>query len=258
MKTIIQVWTHKCVNISPDASSWGLGDILRGTIKLYQLCKENNYRFIVDMQLHNLSNYLVHRKHEYSDLIQQNKDNILFVYNDELENYIFNNDKNILYFFTNSYCNENLDYEKEFIQNLLTPNHQLKEYISNKILDIPDNYNILHYRLGDDDLVRNENNHQYDVYLNHLKKNIEENDVFISDSNYFKKIVCRDDTQIRMVDVLPRHIGYDGEPLNDTLFEFFLITKCQKIKTYSKYSWISGFVYWIHKVYDIPLVSIAL
>ena len=48
MKTIIQVWTHKVCNLTTtdDYAFWGIGDMIRGTIKLYQLCKRLNYKFI--------------------------------------------------------------------------------------------------------------------------------------------------------------------------------------------------------------------
>ena len=37
MKTIIQVFTHKCINMPQDNINnfWGLGDMIRGTINLY-------------------------------------------------------------------------------------------------------------------------------------------------------------------------------------------------------------------------------
>ncbi len=38
MKKIIIVWTQKCVNLKK--SYWGLGDLIRGTLKLYQLSKK--------------------------------------------------------------------------------------------------------------------------------------------------------------------------------------------------------------------------
>jgi hypothetical protein len=54
------------------------------------------------------------------------------------------------------------------------------------------------------------------------------------------------------------HFGYQKRPteIMETLFELFLIMDAKRIKTYSVYTWISGFVYWIHKIYDIPLEQI--
>lgn len=76
----------------------------------------------------------------------------------------------------------------------------------------------------------------------------------MSDSRKFKCIASVNYKNIIYLDTEPKHIGYESnESLTDTLFEFFLITKSKKIKTYSKYEWISGFVFWAHKIYDIPL-----
>ena len=81
MKTIIQVWTHKCTNHIQDNINgfWGLGDMIRGTIKLYQLCKKYNYNYIVDIRLHSISNFLNQMENPYSQLILDNADNIEFV-----------------------------------------------------------------------------------------------------------------------------------------------------------------------------------
>ena len=44
--------------------------------------------------------------------------------------------------------------------------------------------------------------------------------------------------------------------IRDTLIEFFLLKNANKITTYSIYDWVSGFVNWISKIYDIQLLSI--
>ncbi len=55
-----------------------------------------------------------------------------------------------------------------------------------------------------------------------------------------------------MFDTIPAHLGDHNhcDLIKDTLFEFFLVTKCKKIRTYSNNGWVSGFVYWIHKIYE--------
>lgn len=259
MKTVIQVWTHTCVNTP--GSFWGLGDILRGTLQVYQLCKKYNYNFIVDIQLHNLSNHLVNHSHEYMQIIQDNKDNIEFIHPPVLEDFILNNKNKLIYFFTNglpSFCDENLDNDsKNFIKNVLTPNDTLNKYISTTLKKIPDNYNILHYRLGDEELVK-KNTFTYISYIDQLIKNVEDNDLLLSDSKIFKCMVkTLNHKNLIMFETEPKHIGYESsESLHDTLFEFFLITKSKNIKTFSRYGWISGFVFWAHKIYNIPLKQI--
>ena len=44
MKTLIQVWTQKIKNVNKNedysGSYWGFGDMLRGSIRMYQIAKE--------------------------------------------------------------------------------------------------------------------------------------------------------------------------------------------------------------------------
>ena len=143
------------------------------------------------------------------------------------------------------------------MKKILTPNSDLKDFISKTLQNIPDNYNIIHYRLGDEELVRNKSNNNINKYIEHFKNNIEKNDVLLSDSSFFKNVIKNLECNTIMLDVIPKHIGYNiDESLKDTLLEFFLISKAVKIKTYTVYQWTSGFVKWISKIYDIPLTKI--
>lgn len=258
MKTIIQVFTNICVNMPQDNTNnyWGLGDMIRGTIKLYQLCKEKNYNFIVDLHLHSISKYLTIEDNPYQQLIEDNKNNIEFVEN--IENYINMKDSSeIIYFFTNSQCDLNITSDtKEFIKKLLTTNDEFNLYFNSKINEIPyNNYNIIHFRLGDDELVRKIIK-DYNIYYNLLLKNKEDNDILISDSIIFKNDI-KEKYNIFIFDTNPQHIGYekDSDSLKDTLFEFLIMKNAMKIKTYSHYGWISGFTFWISKIYGIPLIN---
>ena len=53
------------------------------------------------------------------------------------------------------------------------------------------------------------------------------------------------------------HLGVsnDYNSIQHTLFEFLLISKASKIKSYSSYSWISGFAHIISFIYNIPIIS---
>jgi hypothetical protein len=241
-------------------SFWGLGDILRGTIFLFEFCKKNNYKFIVDLQLHSLSKYLITQTHEHMELVKNNKDNIMFVPEDNIENYIKYFESDVVYFFTKAgTCNRNFLEEdtKEFMKQLLTPNDFLEKYMNEKFEKPSQRYNIIHFRLGDDELVSNHYlclDTYVDTYISILQNNLEPNDILISDSKRFKEIIKKQ-FNISMFENNPKHIGYHSE-LEDTLFEFFLLIKSDKIKTYSVYDWISGFVFWGHLIYDIPLVCI--
>jgi hypothetical protein len=82
----------------------------------------------------------------------------------------------------------------------------------------------------------------------------EENDILVTDTKSLKQYLYLN-SDIFIFDTKICHLGLcvDSDAVRDTLFEFFLITQCSKIKTYCKIHHISGFVKWISKVYDIPI-----
>jgi hypothetical protein len=112
----------------------------------------------------------------------------------------------------------------------------------------------LHYRLSDNEFLKNEEDLEYDNYYMHLKTYKEPNDIFISDTLKLKRYIFLND-DIFMFDTKICHLGLstDSDEIRDTLFEFFLITKASKIKTHCKIHEMSGFVKWISQIYDIPI-----
>jgi hypothetical protein len=262
-KTVIHVFTQSVNNLTTDDVNnfWGLGDIIRGTIALFQLSKKYNFNLIVDTQLHPISNYFKHDRHQYSDFILQNKDNVSFIYPDALENYIINNNENVLFFLTNDLFHEPITDEcKEFIKNLLIPNAEFEEYIQSIITSKPppENYNILHCRLGDSYLVRNDSNNNFNEVKEQIFKYSEYNDILMSDSNTFREDIMINNSNIFLYHIHVAHMGvqFHSKYIKDTLFEFILVTRSKKIKTYSVYSHLSGFVKIVNEIYNIPLVRI--
>jgi hypothetical protein len=80
-KTIIHVWTQDFLELDGSKSKefFGFGDLIRCSIQLYKLCKCMNYNFILDISLHPISQFYNEYKHEYSELISQNKDKIYHI-----------------------------------------------------------------------------------------------------------------------------------------------------------------------------------
>jgi hypothetical protein len=256
-KTVILVWTQKVNNLGEE-HFWGLGDILRGTMSMFQYSKKYNFCLIVDIQLHPISKFLKVNTHEYSDFVLENKDNIPFVFEDKIEEYLINND-NVVYLFTNSFLIEGVTQEcKDFMKTILTPTDEFEKYMQ-KIytqFSIPVNYNIIHFRLGDNYLIHN-NNCDFQKCINIMNSNIEQNDILISDSFKFKEEIIHRNYKVNLFMIPITHLGYyKHNDIRDTIFEFFLITKSSKIKTYTCYSHISGFVNMASIIYDIPLRSI--
>lgn len=252
-KTVILVISQ---NVKGMGGYWGLGDIIRGMITTYLISKKLYCDYIIDIQLHPISKFLKNNDHTYSQLIYDNKDSIFFQQNPE--EYIKNHDSNIIFFNTNVDTNYIItDDCKNYIKNIFTPNNELYEYIRYYMNNIPYNpYNILHYRLGDSDIV---DNHEIDmrIFIDNFLMNKEDNDVLISDSNKFKKLM-REKNNVHTFDFEIGHIGVEKDNLKikNTLCEFFIMSKAQKIKTYSTYDHISTFVLSSSKIYDIKLINL--
>ncbi len=265
VKYVIQTLILKACN-RPVDDFWGLGDIIRGTIQLYQLSKKYNFVLIVDKQHHPISNYLINREHQHSELIKSYKNKVPFVDIDNCEDFIlkyvkYSKNKNTgLIFFTNDFFHGPITEDcKAFIKYHFTPNTEFMNYINEKMSVIPfKEYNILHYRFGDDDLIKKIKNNKLNLnsIINDINKyhSEEQNTILVSDSSYLKKM-AKDSTKIFMFDSVLAHMGC-SDNIKDTLFEFFLITNSKKIKTYSVYWWISGFVKISNDIFDVPLERI--
>ena len=270
MKTVIFTWSQN-FNIDKDHLEkynhlnetnffFGLGDLIRASIKLYSLSKKMNFHLIVDLQLHPISSFLKVEKHEYSFLVLKNKNNIDYVCYGAVQDYINTKpDDSISFIFTNDFFDGEITEDiKKFIKNILQPTDIFQKFINKKLDKIKYKpYQILHYRLNDDEFLNKNVNfeNKYKNLFNQFLKIKEERDVFISDTKSFKDYIFQNNGNIMMFDNKVCHLGLstDKDAIRDTLFEFFLITYSSKIKTYCKIHTMSGFVKWISKIYDIPV-----
>jgi len=255
-KTVIMVWKQSFFNLSQD-NFWGLGDLIRGVIGLFKICKKYNFKMIADLSLHPLSQFLKYEDHQYSNIVRDTHNSIPFVMSNIVESYIINKlytegmdyvciCSNMSLSSYESECSEELS---EFIKNIFCPNDMFCEYLrkfSRK------DYSIIHYRLGD---YCDKGNYDYKNAYDHLLRHYKESDIFITDSQKFKDIVRRDNVNIDVLNTKVCHIGYNScyEDLRDTLVEFFMIINSKGIRSFSTYGWISGFVYVIHYVFKVPL-----
>jgi hypothetical protein len=257
MKKIILCWKQKFINY-PN-SFWGLGDIIRGTISTYQLCKKLNIEFVLDNCLHPISKFLEYNnKEKYIS----SYDNILFIPAGHLITFISKfNQCNTLVFMTNEFPLEEPNTDCiNFIKQILKPNNILYRSINRYIERLPTNYTIQHFRLDDSDFKINQNDDYYEKLYNISKNNYIDSDILISSSNYFKDYI-KGKKYITVSECIPSHIGYetDYNKIKDTLIEFYILTKASKIKTHNQYGnndGFSGFVNWINKIYNVEIILI--
>ena len=260
MKTIIQAWTHECHNVEtgPGKLYWGLGDLVRSTMFLHQYCRSKGYRFIVDYQCHPVSSFLVKQNHDFEAFVYENKERIPFVSRGKVIPFIEESTDEIILLFACEFCKEPLpDETLTFIKSILVPNKGLQSMINQHLGMLPANFGILHVRLGDEAMAGQLTPNAVGKAIKIVQKHGTSNDLFITDSDTLKKAV----TELGLIRVFNLKIGHLGickepEVVQDTLVEFFIIASATKITTYTIYPWISSFVYWISKVYDVPLKSV--
>lgn len=254
-KTVIFVWTQHCCNIrvSNKENFFGIGDMIRGMIATYEICRKLEFDFYIDIQHHPLSQCLENPDHRYQSFVKQQKDEVWFVPRErDLEKFLktTNHPQNIICMMTNNYY-ENIHPIIQTELCYLFTQHQKPEFETYyketlKSLQLDPSYEILHFRLGDFHMVRNE---ECPVTFESLKPLFEKyhkpNQLVISDNKIWKEYLKTQHTDITIFAVSQiGHFGYhnDYESIRDTLVEFLLVLNSSRIYTYSVYPWRSGFV----------------
>ena len=239
--------------------------MLRGVCGVYESCRRLGYKYILDIANHTISNFFEISDHYYSETIKANKDNIrieLFGSYRELDNFITSHlkDKEYIYFMTHCslfvYQTPLSEDCRNFIKKTLTPKKEFQEFLDAHMPSSP--YNVIHYRLGDEALLRGNKSNIDTVYAN-LQHHGKTGDILLSDSAYFKEYVKINlPDRFTILDTQQCHVGRatDMNALRDTLFEFIVAMRANSIKTYSIYCWISGFINTISHIYGVSVVSI--
>jgi len=273
-KTVIQVYKQNFqdkdkiqLEIGQYDIMAGLGDCIRGTITLYKLSKIYGFNLIIDFRYHPIGNYIDTKNLEHANDVNNNIDDVKFIfYLHNLKNYILNNNNNIIYLHTNAWyddkdiyntntINSMLEDEQNFMKNIFKPNNILNEIIVNRYNNY-NNYNIIHFRLGDNGLIHQNNisNEELIKFENIFNKYYEKNDILICDNIIFKNYI-KSKYNVNTLDIEICHLGNTSNIncIEGTLIDFFIQSKANKIKSYSIYYWISGFIHWNAKIYNIPI-----
>jgi hypothetical protein len=274
-KPVIMVWCKTDSGTHPNGSikSYGLGDLLRGTIYLYQQSLKFGFNFMVDIRMHPISKYLMENTHSYIDYVNANLNKMQIMNCHECDNFniIYNaslhNDDPLL-ICTNIFCDVKLTMEcKQFMKMLLTPNENFANYINqqNSLHGVSVPYSIIHVRLGDDEFVKDKRNMStIEDVAKIIKEHAVPSDILITNSFRLKEHVKSNQPGIAMFNTRPMHLGElstifgenVSESFEETLYEFFSLRNSSNIKTYSVYDWVSGFVKFASIIYDIPLFDL--
>ena len=244
MKTVIQVYKIGYTNVEcNDRDNYhGIGDFLRSTLGMYRLSKIYNFRLFVDYSLHPIHKYIESHTHEHTRIVKETPIQ-LFCGKDAILEHVDSEDITVFFgwFGMEVYKVPITPEECTFMKSILVPTKSMQEYIDLKMREIPyKNFNIIHYRLGDDELVRSS---LRNYTMTHITENIEPNTVLISDSARFKKTVSESNLDVFMFNDNVYHLGYSkDDDIKHTVFEFFLLKNAYHIKSYTVYHWESGFV----------------
>lgn len=122
-------------------------------------------------------------------------------------------------------------------------------------------YNVLHIRLGDEQLLGNPSSSKdedYAILYDYLKAYFENNHLLLlSDSPSFREY-AKKKNNFYILPIKPTHFGIetDTDSLFDIITEFFSMQKALIIYSYSVYNWDSGFAKAASLIFNVPMVRI--
>lgn len=282
LKKIVNIYQQNYLN----AKCCGIGDFLRGSVCLYQLCKLNNIIFEMDISHHPISKF-IYIDTSNNNIIDTSNNIIEIDYNNishyKSLNYIFGGKQRVKdsYNFYKKFiddinnidmevypllCNsfpiwENTHIYKNFEFKIL-PTNIMRVHIKNFLNKYnlkKKQYNIIHIRNGDQYLIDKQIIDRPKVYkiiniIKYIRKNYNNKYVVISDCNDLKLILKKvfPDIIIHFNNI--SHLGNKNtdESYINTIIDFFLISYSSRVFNISSYEWGSGFSEWNAYIHNIP------
>ena len=258
--TLVFVWTQTVTNRIKTAKHgfWGLGDAIRGMLSAYQFSKKNRCEFAIDPHRHPFYHFLT--PSVSNPLFRSTGRDVAVPFQGD-DGGALDSLKLVLVpgtvtpIFCNMYPAEPLlSDEKRLIRDLLVIKPEYR-------LDLPPyGYSVLHVRVGDEGIDGVLPAKTLATYVNLVTKYLVDGDVICSDSVQLKRHVAATCPGIRVFvnDRRSGHVGYDTDPalLQNTLDDLQIVLGAKRVFTYSAYCWVSGFVTWGTKCFDIPLIDV--
>lgn len=177
----------------------------------------------------------------------------------ELINFLLKNKNKKVYINTNKVPNQNKITEdiKQTIKKLFEFNEDFENLFNNSLNKLPKNFDVYHYRLGDNVFKNDTDNLDIIVNSFNIREKSNQNDIFLISYSLNLKNKIYDIYKNNKVFVFLNKPYHTRDNSNDvyTLIDFFLVTKAQNIYCYSKYFWISNFVFWTSNIFNIKLID---
>ena len=256
----------------------GIGDYIRGSFCLLQICIAHGLRFDMNLTNHPISKFLTTSPEQQMESIDFNQVGFYQESNFPRDNRKFHS--NFINYINGASCNNGTHYlltnafhiseitpfHKKVVRSKLEPNEFLKTQIS-FVMEakdlIPKEYETIHIRTGDRYLV-----HKIDIHKNEhdiigkvsqviqSKINMNRKTLLVSDCSQLKHVLLQRFPQLVAREIKITHIG-EGVKNNDTtvlstLIDFFLLANSSKIISMSPYGHGTGFSQQCSILYDIP------
>ena len=288
----------KVINCFYEGADGGFGDFLRGSVNLFNHCMSKGRDFDVNINKHPINKYFrptedEHKEFDIDDLALKAKGMKNFIYSlkkltqhsiisikPQETKYIFSNhhpcltDSNDIINYLNSIPPIN-NRCCAFLQKRLQFTDQINSSVDNCLKQeglSPVGYNIIHFRLGDQNSFSDHGKNLEELYKDCLAKcfiKSNEDDkpiIVLSDSNDLKKYL-KENNKSLPIHILHLESGHTQSKPSDfsgelkltddgifhAVFDMKLITLANSVESHSVYNHGSGFVYWLAKIFSVPI-----
>lgn len=245
------------VKVTEYDNIWGLGDIIRGLIGVYQLCKKNNFQLYYNIDLHPVAKFLDNDSSHF-EYINEHQNEIYFYNN---ENDIINNlhaDKPLLLLSNLKFKDELTEDCISYVKRFLNTNRFFNQRVSNDNIYFNEHsYSVLHYRIagirGDQKQFFHKKN--FHNYLQHINKYYQNNMIVLCDNQEFKDTL---DPRIKTSKSLIGHFGIETN--DEIMFGILLdmhLMKHANIIYYHPTNGPSGLIKIINYLWKIKLIKLV-
>ena len=276
IKKIIHIYQLQYINRK---TNFGLGDFLRGSFCLLQICNKYGIQFDIDVSNHPMSNYVEGQlKNHHIDYNNIEIESCFETTTNPIKDYklIMKTLKTIntenYYTCSNTFPPFEIKQpEIEFIKSRLQPNMTMKTAIEqemNELNLISNHFSVIHIRSGDNFLLGNNILIQdwikkmFDM-LSVILYNNTNKYLILSDNNQLKQLFKKYDNcvvQIKPITHLGEQRQLKDEEVKNTMLDFYLMSQSKHIYAVTVYGHGTGFSKWcsvLHNIpYDIKVISV--
>jgi hypothetical protein len=271
----------------------GFGDYLRGCFCLYQVAKILDLEFDMDMKNHPMSKFLFDYTENtttttsvnYNEVCRFNNDNYVGIdlkhyknkspeFLNELINHLNSINEEDYYLFSNAFpiFSRFRNEARQFIKSKIVPNEMMQQNIRLRMKNLGlkrKRYSVIHLRVGDGYLLSNDTINQNNLlFFEQISQfltnnmNADSKYLLLADNNYIKKLMKDRFPSIVVQNRPITHLGEQSElsdvEVMNTLLDFYTMANSNKIFSFSKFNWGSGFSEWCGVVYNIPYVKVIV